>query len=151
MTDPARPPTSTPPKDHPADPAGSRRITPPAWREHFAGPILQPGERYEPAALGWFRQREETARTQARPASAPGQPHPSRPEPVADAAPQSDRVPREGFPHAAKGRQTARLMRPLAADAAVFAARALDLGAKGLAGLAARLDERRGRDEKPRR
>ena len=162
MTDPARPPTLTPPKDRPADAAAPRGLTPPAWRDLFAGPVLQPGERHDPAALGWFRQREETARTQTRPASPAGRPHPSHPEPVAEPAPVPGRISPEGSARAGHGfagatpegraaqaRPATRLMRPLAADAAVFAARALDLGARGLAGLAARLDERRGRDEKP--
>lgn len=183
---------SSRPRGHVEETPEARPVQPPAWRDQFVGPVLQPGEQYLPEALGWHRQRQDPAQPQARPAvaSATGptaaeqprpQPMPRRAAPIAEPEPESEselepeagQVYRErsvgagrdvvettpaqsteqGAEQARQATEQARhladRMRPLAADAATFAARALNLGAKGLAGLATRLDERRARDEKP--
>jgi hypothetical protein len=89
-------------------------IAPPAWRELFAGPVLQPGEEYSPLALGWLRQKDEAARTQVRPVAGPApdldpgrrparRQAPSPAEPVVGPVPEPERPSREGSVGVARG------------------------------------------------
>lgn len=119
------------------EPARAAEIpVPPRWRDHFAGPVLQPGER--PA-------QPEPPRLERRvePVLDAGQVTPETVVRVAQefvAREFTNLTPEE---RAARARRIAAGMRPLAADAEKYAARALDLGARGLAGLADRLERRR--------
>ncbi len=135
---------------------------PPAWRDHFADPILQPGQRHDPdRAAANAPTPVAISGTQGQPAATEAAPSSSAPpvrplgrieEPVLEAgqvtpetvfqsvkefvdAPQEERNRR--------ARELGRQLRPLAADAEVFAAKALNLGARGLNGLAERLERRR--------
>ncbi|MCC6314064.1 MAG: hypothetical protein IT337_08605 [Thermomicrobiales bacterium] len=112
----------------------ARPLEPPQWRDHFKEPIVQPGQSAAPRAQ-----------------AAPGGPAP-RVEPVVESSqlrPEAlarsardfvDATPEE---RAAQMRQVGDKLKPLAADAEKLAAGALGVAAKGLSGLAARLEERR--------
>lgn len=129
---------------------------PPAWRDHFADPILQPGQRHDPAHAAAPAQ---TAPPQpaAQPAAAGTSSPPVAPlgrieEPVLEAGqvtPEAliqsvkEFVDAPAEERNRRARELGRQLRPLAAEAEVFAARALNLGARGLNGLAERLERRR--------
>lgn len=148
MSDPAAPNPSPPaPRGHVEKTPEAGPPKAPAWRDHFADPILQPGQRHDPA-----RAAAPAAEAASPPPAPPVQPLGRIEEPVLEAGQvtpeaviQSVREFVDASPDERnrRARELGRQLRPLAADAEVFAAKALNLGARGLNGLAGRLERRR--------